>query len=72
MRVMIKFRYPVEAGISAIRRGKVEKVFQQIHDDLKPEAAYFFPEGENGRVCSWWRCRSRPRSRKSPNVSSSG
>jgi hypothetical protein len=45
MRVMIKFRYPVEAGISAIRRGKVEKVFQQIHDDLKPEAAYFFPEG---------------------------
>jgi len=25
--------------------GKVEKVFRQILEDLKPEAAYFFPEG---------------------------
>ena len=71
MRVMIKFRFPVDAGNSAIRSGKVEKVFQQIQEELKPEAAYFFPEGENGRVCSWWICRSRPRSRPSPNGSSS-
>ena len=45
MRVMIKFRFPVDAGNSAIRSGKVEKVFQQIQEELKPEAAYFFPEG---------------------------
>jgi hypothetical protein len=45
MRIMIKFRFPVDAGNSAVRSGKVEKVFQQIVEDLKPEAAYFFPEG---------------------------
>lgn len=45
MRVMIKFRFPVEAGNSAVRSGKVEKVVQQIVEELKPEAAYFFPEG---------------------------
>ena len=45
MRIMIKFRFPVEAGNSAIRSGKVEQVFQHIMEDLKPEAAYFFPEG---------------------------
>ena len=45
MRVMIKFAFPVEAGNAAIRDGKVEKVFQSILEELKPEAAYFFPEG---------------------------
>ena len=45
MRVMIKFAFPVEAGNAAIRDGKVEKVFQGIVEELKPEAAYFFPEG---------------------------
>src|SRR5215469_18006352 len=45
MRVMIKFAFPVEVGNAAIRDGKVEKVFQDILEELKPEAAYFFPEG---------------------------
>ena len=45
MRIMVKFAFPVESGNSAIRNGKVEKVFQQIMEDLKPEAAYFFPNG---------------------------
>jgi len=45
MRVMIKFAFPVEVGNAAIRDGKVEKVFQGILEELKPEAAYFFPEG---------------------------
>jgi len=45
MRVMIKFAVPIEAGNAAIRDGKVEKVFQGIVEELKPEAAYFFPEG---------------------------
>lgn len=45
MRVMIKFRFPVESGNEAIKSGKVEKVFQQLMEELKPEAAYFYPEG---------------------------
>ena len=45
MRVIIKFAFPVDAGNNANRTGKAEKVFQQIFEDLKPETAYFFPEG---------------------------
>lgn len=45
MRVMIKFAIPVDIGNEAVRSGKLHKVFQQLADDLKPEAAYFFPEG---------------------------
>ena len=45
MRVMIKFAFPVETGNAAIRDGRVEKVVQGILEELKPEAAYFFPEG---------------------------
>ena len=49
MRVMIKFSFPVEAGNNAIRTGKLEKVFQQIVEDLKPEAGYFYPlDGDRG------------------------
>jgi hypothetical protein len=44
MRIMVKFAFPVEAGNSAVRSGKIEKVFQQLLDELKPEAAYFFPD----------------------------
>ena len=39
---MIKFTFPVDAGNDAIRSRKVEKVFKQIAEELKPEAAYFF------------------------------
>jgi len=42
---MIKFALPVESSNAAIRTGKLEKVFHQIVEDLKPEAAYFFPTG---------------------------
>jgi hypothetical protein len=42
---MIKFAFPVDAGNSAIRSGKLGQVFKQIQQELKPEAAYFFPEG---------------------------
>ena len=45
MRVMIKFTFPVDTGNVAIRSGKVEKIFKQIAQELKPEAAYFFPQG---------------------------
>ena len=51
MRVMIKFALAVESSNAAIRTGKLQKVMHQIVEDLKPEAAYFFPtptEGERG------------------------
>jgi hypothetical protein len=47
--MMIKFSFPVDAGNAAIRTGKVEKVFQQLIEDLKPEAAYFHAvDGDRG------------------------
>ena len=49
MRMMIKFSFPVDAGNAAIRTGKVEKVFQQLIEDLKPKAAYFHAvDGDRG------------------------
>ena len=48
MRVMIKFALPVESGNTAIRTGKLSKVMHQIAEDLKPEAAYFFPTPTGG------------------------
>src|SRR5207249_9686795 len=45
MRIMIKFTFPVDTGNDAIRNGRVEKIFKQIAQELKPEAAYFFPQG---------------------------
>jgi hypothetical protein len=45
MRVMIKFAMPVEASNAAIRSGKLQRVFQQLTEDLKPEAGDFFPDG---------------------------
>ena len=49
MRVMIKFALPVKSSNTAIRSCKLAKVFHQLTEDLKPEAAYFFPlDGERG------------------------
>src|SRR6476660_7357076 len=45
MRMMITFALPVESSNEAMRNGKLKKVFQQLAEDLKPEAGYFFPEG---------------------------
>src|SRR6266487_3914999 len=45
MRMMVKFRFPMENGNEVIRTGKMATVMQRIVDELKPEAAYFFPEG---------------------------
>ena len=40
MRVMIRFALPVESSNTAIRSGKLAKVFHQLTEELKPEAAY--------------------------------
>ena len=45
MRMMIKFALPVEASNAAIRTGKLQKIFQQLAEDLKPEAGYCFLSG---------------------------
>lgn len=49
MRVMIKFSFPVKPGNELVSSGKINKVFQSLLEDLKPEAAYFYPEnGQRG------------------------
>ena len=45
MRMMIKFALPVEDSNAAIRSGKLQKVFQQLTEDLKPEACNISPRG---------------------------
>jgi Domain of unknown function (DUF3303) len=44
MRMMIKFSFPVKPGNELVSSGKLGRIFQSIMEDLKPEAAYFFPE----------------------------
>ena len=44
MRIMVKFAVPVDAGNAVLRSGKLEKVMHQIVEELKPEAAYFYPD----------------------------
>lgn len=49
MRIMVRFRFPAEAGNELIESGKVAKVMELLAKDLKPEAAYFYPDlGERG------------------------
>jgi len=51
MRMMVRFRFPVDPGNEIIRSGKVGKVFEQLMTDLKPEAAYLYAEdGERGGI----------------------
>ncbi len=47
MRVMVKFRFPVESGNELLRSGKINNILERISNDLKPEAAYFY--AENGQ-----------------------
>ena len=44
MRIMVKFRFPVDDGNDLVESGRIAKVFQQLAEDLKPEAAYFYPD----------------------------
>jgi hypothetical protein len=47
--MMIRYSFPVDAGNAAIRNGKLETVFRQLMDDLKPEVAYFHAvDGDRG------------------------
>ena len=44
MRTMLRWTMPVEKGNQAINDGTIGRVFESLFQDLKPEAAYFWPE----------------------------
>lgn len=45
MRTMLRWTVPVEKGNEAIKNGSLATTLQELYDELKPEAAYFMPEG---------------------------
>ena len=47
MRMMLKFSFDAEEGNEILRSGRINNLLQQIMEDLKPEAAYFY--AENGQ-----------------------
>ena len=47
MRMLLAFKVPVEKGNQAFKDGSMASTIQSLIEDLKPEAAYFYPkEGE--------------------------
>ena len=51
MRMMVRFHFPASSGNDVVRSGKLNKVFEQLMADLKPEATYLYPEqGERGGI----------------------
>ncbi len=44
MRMMLRWTVPVEKGNETIRDGSLAATMQSLLEDLKPEAAYFWPE----------------------------
>ncbi len=44
MRMMLRWTVPVEKGNQTIRDGSLATTMQSLLADLKPEAAYFWPE----------------------------
>jgi hypothetical protein len=42
---MLKVLFPVEASNRAMKEGALEKTIGKMLEQLKPEAAYFFPDG---------------------------
>jgi len=45
MRMLMKIQMPTAAGNRAIAEGKLPEAIGKAMELLKPEAAYFFPEG---------------------------
>ena len=44
MRMMLRWTVPVERGNEAIKDGSLAKTLESLLGELKPEAAYFWPE----------------------------
>lgn len=49
MRMLLRVSIPVEAGNAAAKNGTLGTTVQKILADLKPEAAYFFPDDNGNR-----------------------
>lgn len=45
MRMMLRWTAPVERGNQAIKDGSLAQTLGSLMEELKPEAAYFWPEG---------------------------
>jgi hypothetical protein len=44
MRMMLRWTVPVERGNAAIKDGSLKSAMEALLEELKPEAAYFWPE----------------------------
>jgi Domain of unknown function (DUF3303) len=44
MRMMLRWTVPVERGNEAIKDGSLTRTMRSLLEDLKPEAAYFWPQ----------------------------
>ncbi len=44
MRMMVRWTVPVERGNEAIKDGSLAQTIETLMEELKPEAAYFWPE----------------------------
>jgi hypothetical protein len=44
MRMMLRWTSPVEKGNQAVKDGSLEMTVKWLLEELKPEAAYFFPD----------------------------
>ena len=44
MRMMLRWTVPVERGNEAIKDGSLARTMESLLEELKPEAAYFWPE----------------------------
>jgi hypothetical protein len=49
MRMLLRVSIPVEAGNAAAKAGTLGPTVEKILADLKPEAAYFFPDDSGQR-----------------------
>ena len=45
MRMMLRWTVPVEKGNETIKDGSLAATIEALREELKPEAAYFWPEG---------------------------
>ena len=45
MRMMLRWTVPVEKGNETIKDGSLAATIEALTEELKPEAAYFWPEG---------------------------
>jgi hypothetical protein len=50
MRMMLKVSMQVEAGNAGIKDGSLPRAIQSLMEQVKPEAAYFYPGGDGRRT----------------------